>query len=196
MSRGGMRCGAGRPGHQAKAEQLQRVDVREWARRGYLRGPCSFSWTWNRGGERSGSIGVSVHGPEALTLRYTFSTANDRREVAERLTLINTCPALGGTRQWFACPRCARRAAILYLRGGYFGCRVCKRVAYSSQSEGELDRLWRRQRRIEARLGEHWRRPKGMRHRTHQRLIDHLLKLEERREDALVMWMGRLNFHF
>jgi len=38
-------------------------------------------------------------------------------------------------------PRCARRVAVLYLRGGYFGCRLCKRVGYSSQSDDDLHRL-------------------------------------------------------
>lgn len=192
MGTGGMRRGAGRPGYRAKAEQLQRIDVREWARRGYLRGACSFSWSWNRGGEPSGSIGVAVHGPDSLTLRYTFTVDKVGRDVAERLTIINTPCAYGGVRPWFACPRCAGRVAVLYMRGGYFACRHCKRVAYSSQSEDILDRLWRRQHRIETRLGADWRRPKGMRQRTHARLVERLLDLEERRDEAFTLLVERL----
>lgn len=192
MGTGGMRCGAGRPGYRAKAEQLQRVDVREWARRGYLRGACSFSWSWNRGGEPSGSIGVSVHGPDALTLRYTFTADSGARNVAERLTILNSACAYGGARPWFACPRCARRVAMLYLRGGYFACRRCKRVAYSSQSEDALDRLWRKQHRIEARLGQHWRRPKGMRQATYRPLINELVDLEVRRDSLLSAFVQEL----
>lgn len=188
-----MRWGAGRPGYRAKAEQLQRVDVREWARRGYLRGPCSFSWSWNRGGEPSGSIGVAVHGPDALTLRYTFTVDKVARDVAERLTVVNTPCAYGGARPWFSCPRCARRVALLYLRGGYFACRLCKRVAYSSQSDDDLDRLWRRQGKIEKRLGANWQRPKGMRLRTYDRLFAELLDCEERRDAALADAMVGLN---
>jgi hypothetical protein len=192
MGTGGMRYGAGRPGHRAKAEQLQRVDVREWARRGYLRGSCSFSWSWNRGGEPSGSIGVAVHGPAALTLSYTFTVNGGARHVAESLAIVNTGCPYGGTRPWFACPRCARRVALLYLRGGYFGCRRCKRVAYSSQSEDVLDRLWRKQQRIESRLDDHWRRPKGMRTHTYDRLFAELVFCERRRDDALVGLLARL----
>jgi hypothetical protein len=36
MGQGGARFGAGRPAYRAKGEQLQRVDVRIWARQGYL----------------------------------------------------------------------------------------------------------------------------------------------------------------
>lgn len=196
MGTGGMRCGAGRPGYRAKAEHLCRVDVREWARRGYLRGPSAFSWSWHRGDETAGSIGVSVHGPAALTLRYTFGTGtgtgNDKRDVAERVAIVTTACAYGGTRQWFACPRCAQRVAVLYLRGGYFACRVCKRVSYNSQSDDELDRLWRRQHKIEKRLGDHWRRPKGMRRRTYDRLFAELLACEEQRDAAFAILAARL----
>lgn len=192
MGTGGMRYGAGRPGYRAKAEQLQRVDVREWARRGYLRGPCSFSWSWNRGGEPSGSISVAVHGPDALTLRYTFTSEGHPRDVAERVAIVRTPCPYGGARPWFGCPRCARRVAVLYLRGGYFACRRCKRVAYSSQSEDILDRLWRKQQWIEARLDESWRRPKGMRQSTYRLLIDKLSDLECHRDSLLCVFVQRL----
>lgn len=192
MSRGGMRWNAGRPGYRVKAEHLCRVDVREWARRGYLRGPCAFSWSWHRGDEPAGSIGVSVHGPTALTLAYTFGSGIDKRNVAETMTLVTSSCAYGGTRQWFACPRCARRAAVLYLRGGYFACRLCKRVAYSSQSDDDLDRLWRRQHKIETRLDTNWRRPKGMRRRTYDRLVAEIIDCEDRRNEAFVILAARM----
>jgi hypothetical protein len=192
MGTGGMRYGAGRPGHRAKAEQLRRVDVREWARRGYLRGACSFSWSWNRGGEPSGSIGVAVHGPDALTLSYAFTADGGARHVAERLAIVSTACAYGGERPWFICPRCKIRVAVLFLRGGYFACRRCKRVAYSSQSEDILDRLWRKQRWIEAMLEENWRRPKGMRAATYRSLIAKLCDIEGRRDSLLCVFVQRL----
>ena len=191
MGNGGMRNGAGRTGHKVKAEHLCRVDVREWARRGYLRGACAFSWSWQRGGEPAGSIGVRVHGPDALTLEYTATVGDVRRNVAEKLALQCTPCAYGGARPWFKCPCCARRVAMLYLRGGRFACRLCKRVAYSSQSEDALDRLWRRQHKIEKRLGPNWQRPKGMRQRTYGRLWERLMDCETRREDALAVFAAQ-----
>jgi hypothetical protein len=166
--------------------------VREWARRGYLRGACAFSWSWHRDGEPAGSIGVRVHGPDALTLAYTATVGDVRRDVAETLTMVNTPCAFGGARPWFKCPCCARRVAMLYLRGGRFACRQCKRVAYCSQSEDALDRLWRRQHKIEKRLAPNWQRPKGMRQRTYERLWHGLMDCEARREEGLAAACERL----
>lgn len=192
MGKGGMRWGAGRPGYRAKAEQLHRVDIREWARRGYLRGACSFSWSWHRGGEHTGSIGVLVHSPDVLILRYTITQNDEARDVADRVTIARTDCPYGGTRPWFNCTRCARRVAVLYLRWGRFACRHCQRVAYSSQAEDVMDRTWRKQRKIEVILGEHWQRPKGMRWRTYERLMDTLEDCEARRDQAFIAVVARL----
>lgn len=192
MSRGGSRWGAGRPGTRVKAEYLQRVDVREWARRGRLNGAGSFSWSWHRGGEPSGSIGVWVDSSHALTLRYGFTEKGEQRTVAQKVDLTCTPCPFGGSRQWFVCPCCARRVALLYLRSGRFACRQCQRVAHASQSEDALARLWRKQSKIEARLGDYWRRPKGMRRRTHARLLTVVLECDRLRDEALETLIGRL----
>ena len=73
MGRGGSRCGAGRPAYRAKAEQLQRVEIGRWHRGGYLRAGSYFSWSWNRGGKPTGSIGVLMHGEHSLALRYNIT---------------------------------------------------------------------------------------------------------------------------
>ena len=88
--------------------------------------------------------------------------------------------------------RCPRRVAVLYLRQGVFACRHCQRVAYSSQSDDALDRMWRKQAKIEGRLVDNWRRPKGMRQCTYQRLIGTLNDCEERRENAFAVFAARL----
>jgi hypothetical protein len=36
----------------------------------------------------------------------------------------------------------------------YFGCRLCLRLAYASETESPIDRCWRQQRKIEAKLTE------------------------------------------
>lgn len=185
MSRGGARWGAGRPAYKVKAEVVQRLDVRQWARRGLLVGFAGFTWSWQRGGEPAGSIGVVVDSGQSLTLRYATTASGARRYVVQRVELLATGCHLGGARHWFACPCCGRRVALLYLRWGRFACRHCQRVAYASQSEDELGRLWRKQAKIEARLGEYWRRPKGMRQRTYVRLLAVATECESRREQAL-----------
>lgn len=192
MSKGGSRYGAGRPGYRLKAEQLHRLDVRDLARRGALKSAGAFSWSWHRGSEPSGNIAIHVESQNALTLRYTFTVRDVARDVIERVSIARTPCPYGGSRPWFHCTRCPRRVAVLYLRQGVFACRHCQRVAYSSQSDDALDRMWRKQAKIEARLGDNWRRPKGMRQCTYQRLIGTLNACEERRENAFAAFAARL----
>lgn len=193
MGRGGSRYGAGRPGHRAKAEHLQRVDIRDWHRHGRLWVGSSFSWSWTRGDEPSGSIGVHVYGPTVLALQYNI-TGNDghKRDASQTIRITHTPCHYGKERPWFVCPVCQRGAGLLYMRAGRFACRHCQRVAYASQSCDALDRMWRKQAKIEARLGEHWQRPKGMRQRTYTRLVDMLEDCEYRRNLAFCDLAARL----
>lgn len=191
MGRGGMRFGAGRPGHRLKAEHMQRIDVRELARRGYLSQDNFFIWQWHCGGEPSGSITAQVSMGEAVTLRYTVTLANSTpKDVADRVRLVTTPCAFGGTRTWFACPCCTQRVAVLYLRGGRFACRRCQKVAYASQSCNSMALAWRKQHKLEARSDAHWQRPKGMHERTYQRLVQGINDCEERRDAGLARFMA------
>lgn len=193
MGKGGSRYGAGRPGYRGKAEHLQRVEIGRWHRGGYLREGTRFTWSWNRGGQPTGSIGVQVFGPDSLRLQYAIVGDDDQRRDASQLIRIDRTPChYGGARPWFRCPVCQHRAGVLYLRGRRFACRHCNRVAYVSQSCDALDRMWRKEAKIEARLGENWRRPKGMRRRTYDRLIKTLVDCEDRRDLAFCTMAARL----
>ncbi len=55
-----------------------------------------------------------------------------------------------------------------------------------------MDRAWRKQSKLEARLGPNWRRPKGMRRRTYDKLFAAVLACEELREAALGAYAARL----
>lgn len=192
MSRGGARWGAGRPGTKAIGEQLQRVDVRLWARRGDLSKPGLFVWTWRRGEERAGSVSVWVNPLHSVTLEYVLTVNGSQQKVSNQIGLDYVPCRFGGARPWFTCPCCARRVALLYLHRARFACRHCQRVAYASQSEDEMARMWRKQSRLEARLGDHWSRPKGMRQRTYQRLFDAVVECEHRRDVVFVELARRL----
>lgn len=163
-----------------------------WRQRGYLRPGMSFSWAWNRGGEPTGSIGVWIKGAESLMLQYMAGSEGERRDASQTIRLAHTPCHYGSTRPWFVCPLCQRRAGLLYLRWGRFACRKCQRVAYTSQSCDLMDRMWRKQAKIEARLGENWQRPKGMRQRTHEALIEAISQCEERRDEACAILLTKL----
>lgn len=181
MGAGGYRLGAGRPGWHTKAEACLRLDVRTFAQRGLL-GSGSFVWAWtnNATGKQTASVGVTVS-LDAIELQYTTGDTHIRQPVCIERTHCN----FGGARPWFACPRCNRRVALLYLRSGCFACRHCWRLVYSSQSEDALGRSWRAQRKLEARLGDDWERPKGMHDATLKRIIDRVLDCEAVREREL-----------
>ena len=127
---------------------------------GYLKGNQWFRWKWSRGGESVGSVAVGVVDRKAVTLTLQ-GTADRPAPVPQVIRLTATPCHFGGVREWFVCPCCGGRSVVLYERLGRFACRTCQRVAYASQSEDGLGRLWRKQSRLEARMGANWGRPYG-----------------------------------
>jgi hypothetical protein len=186
---GGIRYGAGRPGWHVKAEHCLRLDVRDMARHKLLAGGtygCTWRWTNTATGESSGSISLWVTA-DAMRLKFTTNELPAQQHVPIDRTACN----YGGTRPWFRCPRCDARVAVLYLRGGRFICRRCGSVAYGSQSDDTFGRIWRRQYKLERRLGDNWARPKRMHRRTHERLFDAICECEQARDSALEIALAR-----
>lgn len=188
MGTGGSRFGAGRPGWHVKAEHCRSIDARRWAREGILQTGRSGGWAWTDPdtGKQLASIGYEVTSG-ALTLIYTM----DGNPMRQHVPLLATGCNYGGQRYWFGCPWCGRRVAILYLRNRGFACRKCNRIAYASQSEDELGRTWRKQSKIERRLGDVLERPKGMHRTTQERMLDVIAECEERRDAGLAAFMRR-----
>ena len=194
MATGGMRFGAGRQGYRVKAEQLPRINISDFKRRGYLHSGAWFAWRWSRGDEPAGSISVRVQSEFALRLIYTVGTEGERRDASQTLSILHTPCYFGAVRPWFACPVCHARVGVIYCRWDRFACRTCQRVGYSSQSDCPIDRTWRKQRKAEAKLGEYLARPKGMRMTTYQRLRETLMDCEKWRNEAFGVRMESL-FH-
>ena len=90
MSKGGMRYGAGRPSYKLKAEHLLRVEIGRWHRGGYLHAGRSFTWSWHRGDEPTGNIGVLVHGADSLALQYMVCSDDQRRDSSQTSRLAHT----------------------------------------------------------------------------------------------------------
>ena len=185
MGRGGWRYGAGRPGWHVKAEHCLSLDVRRLHRERLLRSGASFAWRWHADGESLGSISLRVESA-ALVLSYALNG----EPMSQPVAILRTRCYYGGSRPWFACPRCTRRCAVLYLRAG-FECRKCSGVVYASQSDDAIGRAWRKQWRVERRLGDDWRRPKGMHRATYERLLAAIMECEERRDASLADFVLR-----
>lgn len=92
--------------------------------------------------------------------------------------MVSTDCHMNGSRPWFSCPECGRRAAILYSKAaGKFACRKCQRLAYPSQSKSVGVRAHRAANNIRRQLG--WKvgtanpegdKPKGMHWSTFEKL--------------------------
>lgn len=188
MARGGSRYGAGRPGWRVKAEHCRSIDVRRFASEKMLQAGW---WTWQWRDAETGEVqsAISVYGSDA-GLRLAFCT--NGMSVEQWLQIEHTPCAFGGARPWFACPSCGRRAAKLFLLNGRFACRKCQRLTYASRSEDDLARAWRKQSKLEKKLGENWTRPRHMHHATRDRIVAAIFECEQRREDALAFWFDRL----
>ena len=126
-------------------------------------------------------------------------------DVNETVRIVRMPCRFGGARPYFVCPgvvngtACGRRVAKLYGPGRYFLCRHCYRLAHSSQSEDAQRRSMRRANKIRQRLGGNAGtgsplppKPKGMWRRTYERLREQALDVEERADEALLIYVAGL----
>jgi hypothetical protein len=93
---------------------------------------------------------------------------------------------------------CVRRARLyLPANKGGFACRTCCQLAYSSEAEDATGRIWRKQRKLAARLGAedrtdpHPPRLKGMHVLTYQRVLRRIWACEMWRDEPLYRFMQR-----
>lgn len=181
MGRGGCRYGAGRPGWRAKAEHCYSLDVRRLAAEKMLRAGA-WIWQWRDAASSEVSASISIYGgSNALRLSYRVNG----NEAAQSVAIERTACGYGGSRPWFCCPCCGRRAAKLFLLRGRFACRHCHQLTYASRCEDDVGRAWRKQSKLERKLGANWQRPRYMHHATRERILAAIWACEERREVAL-----------
>lgn len=109
------------------------VDLRRWTREGWLIPQYELRWRWqHRDRSLTGAIRVRV-GTDCLELVYGLPASPKPKIIRERVWIICSSVHHGGWRRWFRCPKCGRKAAILYLAHEYFVCRRCRGLAYASQ---------------------------------------------------------------
>lgn len=106
----------------------------------------------------------------------------------ERIVTTWTNTNFGGRRQWFLCPSCDRRCAIIYRRGDgpLWCCRVCGGGRYLSEHESPKARKLRKALKVRKKLGQRGgglltpfpMKPKGMHPVKYGRLRNHAMPLE------------------
>jgi hypothetical protein len=150
------------------------LDIRKLARSGLLVSGRSFSWQWTVNDCKVAAITIRVS-EQAVQLCYQKRGTG---EVIDQWVQLQSTPCrFGAIRQWFTCPSCSRRVAVLYGPGKYFACRSCYGLGYASQKEGLGDRSSRQADKIRKRLK--WQagilngeggKPKGLHWVTYWRL--------------------------
>ncbi len=106
--------------------------------------------TWRQRRMDAGSVRVRIdlRNPRAMTLAVEAGEAFDMQTIE----LTRTPCRFGGWRYYFVCPRLGHRCEVLPLLDGEFASREAHGVTYGSQSEGELDRAYRKRDKLKARL--------------------------------------------
>lgn len=169
-----------RPGYSGKrtTEDSLPLDIRRLRRAGALNPGREVAWQWTVNDRVHASIQIRADEWQ-VTLSYLHTPRGGSAESVSQTVRLETTPcALGGRRQWFTCPVCSRRVAVIYGVGRLFACRQCNGLAYSCQAESADDRAARRADRLRKKLG--WEpgilngpglKPKGMHWRTYERLL-------------------------
>lgn len=164
-------------------DDVKRLDVRWLSRQGYLQPWARAMVTWHQREQQTGSVRVAmVDGRLVVEYRYRTRGAEDWEDVRQVITLDWTACHYGGQRPWFLCPGCQRRVAVLCGAGKWFRCRHCYRLPYASQGDMALDRLSRRVRTMQDRVGTRHTKPKGMHRRTWKRRREQLMEAEMARD--------------
>jgi hypothetical protein len=179
-----------------KLEETKRIDIR-WLKQNNKLKPYSHGrLSWNCGGAESGSIQYEMY-PSEMVLKYRHKSYHDDdwTSVKQQVQLVETACHLGGTRKWFACPRCFRRAAVLYSNSVNFECRTCTGLNYSSQSEDHIQRLARKRDKLAVRIfmdEDSYAKRKGMHTKKFDQLFDEWLVIDEMAENAFLEGLAPL----
>jgi len=184
---GGMGSGTWcRSSKQDTTEDCKSIDIRMMKRHGWLKPGCAgkLSWKWN--GEPWGNINYQCY-DDKLILDYRYRVnGSDWEPVRQSVTIATTPCHYGNARQWFLCPRCNYRCALLYSANKLFLCRKCCELPYASQMQGDIDRLLDQKHKLGKRLfedyqyGDGWQKKKGMHWKTFGRLNERYQRLERR----------------
>ena len=197
---------SGRPATKVTVESGLKLDLGRLLRQrlivpGRYRA-SSIVWTYTATGKECASIGYEA---DLLDLDHAFVrfrySANGT-PMDYRVWLRRTPCRFGGFRWWWICPRTGHPATKLYLPPGAktFASRRAYRMAYRSERGGPMDRSHTRQARIFEKLGGEYRffedpppdRPKGMHHRTYERLLAELRGAEQRHDAIYAIGVLRL----
>lgn len=154
-----------RRGQKAFTSDLPHIAIRNWVRRGQVQtGAYCMSLP----------DGNQIYFDVRANLILARASTNVWRRMVQGINIETTGSRASLRRVWLCCPNpsCGRRVIALYLQSGFF-CRHCLKLAYPSQSQSRIQRLYAEYARLERRVGlvdGEPVRPKGMHRRTFEPL--------------------------
>lgn len=167
-------------------EAANKIDIRILNRHGGLAPGTSGTISWESGGNQTDLINFSVN---EQCLMLDVCNIGTIQTIQFERTECN----YGGKRTWVLCPVCHARAAVLYSGNKGFTCRQCNNLKYASQSESDLDRLYRKICKLRQMLGGSdnlskplWLKPKGMHRKTFVRLLATEKKLKQQLQTEML----------
>lgn len=113
--------------------------------------PINLTWGWELPSKQTASVRITLS-ENSVTLNYKCRSGDDWQPIQQHIKLSTTPCHLGGRRYWFHCPQCERRVRCLIQAQSLFVCRHCSRLNYRCQSESIMDRLIRKQSKIEIKV--------------------------------------------
>ena len=134
------------------AESQYAIDIRWMKNSGLLTPGTIGSMSWESRRKQTGSIAYRVEEDRLLLVYRNKYIDGEWESVEDSIFFTWTSCNYGGWRQWFLCPKCNRRVALVY-GGKYYRCRHCHNLTYASQQENISDRLMRRSRKIRKKMG-------------------------------------------
>ena len=187
--------GSGRYGYSTttKLDEGLRLNINKLKRDGMLAlnvwHSGTLEWTRTSTGEKTASIGFETNtlDPEDMWVRVHYTHTPHHNDEANKMDykikLETTQPNYGGKRLWFVCPLAHKRVGVLFLPPGskWFASRHAYNLKYQSQSRSAHDRAIDKMWALKNKLGrdDYWRKPKGMHHKTHERMIEEIHDAEE-----------------
>ena len=191
---GGYNSGRYRTRNVGKMEQALPLDIRALRRRGIVREGsrvwANWRWTWSGTNDDAGNINVTADltDPNDRHVVLDFKADGDPRR--QWIAIEARAMPYGGLRYYFRCPRTGDRCEVLGSVSGYFASRRGNRLAYGSQSEGRLDRLFRARAKAEDRaLGKSWHpKPRGA---NRERLVARWIDLERAADEGFAVEVSR-----
>lgn len=127
-----------------------------------------------------GRVGMGFIACDAIVVEFDLGKGRGDKVC---LPFTTTNCNYGGTRRWFLCISCGRRAGLIYyFNSSRLVCRLCIERKYSSQSLRKSDRLRLKRLKLQTKyptLGTTAEKPKGLHKATWDDILQKYRRLDE-----------------